>query len=81
MALNDKRLLVTFINDVQKVYDCHPILSLERFQLLGQDAFFKAVAVDPGGYSISWDDNIDMSEYELWTNGIEVEESAALSLH
>ena len=81
VALDDKRLLVTFVNDVQKVYDCHLILSLERFQLLGQDAFFKAVAVDPGGYGISWDDEMDLSEYELWTNGIEVEESAALSSH
>ena len=33
-ALDDKRLLVTFVNDVQKVYDCRPILTLERFQLL-----------------------------------------------
>ena len=80
-ALDDKRLLVTFVNDVQKVYDCRPILTLERFQLLKQDAFFTAVTVDPGGYGISWDDEMDLSEYELWTNGIEVKESAALSLH
>ncbi|MFN8497978.1 MAG: DUF2442 domain-containing protein [Anaerolineae bacterium] len=79
-ALDEKRLLVTFANGVQKVYDCHQILTQERFQLLKQDAFFKAVAVDPGGYGISWDDEMDLSEYELWTNGIEVEEGAALSL-
>ena len=81
VALDDKRLLVTFVNDVQKVYDCHPVLNLERFELLKQDAFFTAVTVDPGGYGISWDDEMDLSEYELWTNGIEVEESAALSSH
>ena len=79
-ALDDKRLLVTFANDVHKVYDCHQILTHERFQLLKQDAFFKAVAVDPGGYGISWDDEMDLSEYELWTNGIEVEEGEVLSL-
>lgn len=78
-VLDDKRLLVTFANDVQKVYDCHPILTHERFQMLQQDAFFKAVAVDPGGYGISWNDEMDLSEYELWTNGIEVEASAAMS--
>jgi hypothetical protein len=29
----------------------------------------EAVRVDPGGYGISWNDHIDLSEYELWTNG------------
>jgi hypothetical protein len=32
-------------------------------------AFFRAVRVDVGGYGISWSDSIDLSEYELWTNG------------
>jgi hypothetical protein len=32
-------------------------------------AFFNAVRVDPGGYGVSWSDDIDLSEYELWTNG------------
>ncbi len=44
-----KRLLVTFVNGVQKVYDCQGILQLDRFQLLRNEAFFKAVTVDPGG--------------------------------
>jgi len=25
-----------------------------------------------GGYGISWNDDIDLSEYELWTNGVEL---------
>lgn len=70
--LEDKHLLVTFDNGVQKVYDCHSILKLDRFQLLKHEAFFKAVKVDPGGYGISWDDEMDLSEYELWHNGTEV---------
>jgi hypothetical protein len=37
--------------------------------LLASPAFFNAVRVDPGGYGISWSDDIDLSEYELWTNG------------
>ncbi len=75
--LKEKRLLVTFVNGVQKIYDCQRILNLERFQLLKQEAFFKAATVDPGGYGISWDDETDLSEYELWNNGVEVEQSAA----
>ena len=74
--LAGRRLLVTFANGVQKVYDCQKILGLERFQLLRNEAFFKAVTVDPGGYGVSWNDDMDLSEYELWNNGFEVEPSA-----
>lgn len=74
IPLKERRLLVTFVNEVQKVYDCQRILNLERFRLLKHEAFFKAVTVDPGGYGVSWDDEIDLSEYELWNNGVEVEQ-------
>jgi len=68
----DKKLLVKFINGVEKIYDCAQILELDAFQLLHNEAFFKAVQVDPGGYGISWNDDIDSSEYELGTNGVEL---------
>ena len=42
---------------------------LGRFQLIHNDAFFKSVKVDSGGYGISWNDDVDLSEYELWVNG------------
>jgi hypothetical protein len=74
--LEGKRLLVTFVNGVQKVYDCQRILHLDRFRLLRQEAFFKAVTVDPGGYGVSWNDEMDLSEYELWNNGVEVDNAA-----
>ncbi len=71
--LKGKRLLVTFLNGVQKIYDCHAILQLDRFRLLENEAFFLAVTVDPGGYGVSWNDEMDLSEYELWNNGNEIE--------
>ncbi len=77
--LKDRHLLVTFANGVQKLYDCNSIMNLERFQFLKHEAFFKAVTVDPGGYGVSWDDEADLSEYELWNNGVEVEQSTAWS--
>lgn len=70
--LDGKRLLVTFNNAVRKIYDCTPLLKLERFGLLQTDAFFPTIQVDAGGYGISWNDEIDLSEYELWENGIEI---------
>jgi len=42
------------------------------FRILKSDPFFKTVKVDVGGYGISWNDGADVSEYELWTNGVEV---------
>jgi len=71
-ALENKRLLVKFVNGIEKVYDCTPLLGMEMFQILGNDAFFNSVRVDPGGYGVSWNDHADLSEYELWTNGVEV---------
>jgi hypothetical protein len=78
-ALENKKLLVKFVNGTEKVYDCGPLLRLERFRLLGNEAFFKAVRVDPGGYGISWNDEMDLSEYELWTNGVAAEVALASS--
>jgi hypothetical protein len=69
--LQERRLLVTFVNGIQKVYDCNKIMHLDRFQLFQNEAFFKMVTVDPGGYGVSWNDEMDLSEYELWNNGIE----------
>ena len=71
-ALDNKKLLVKFVNGVEKIYDCNPLLGLDMFEVLKNDAFFKAVKVDAGGYGISWNDDTDLSEYELWTNSVEV---------
>ena len=76
-ALENKKLLVKFVNDVEKIYDCNPLLSLDMFEVLKNDAFFKAVKVDSGGYGISWNDDADLSEYELWTNSVEIVKESA----
>lgn len=63
------QLIVHFTNGVQRIYDCEPLLCRPQFHLLMNPAFFRAVRVDTGGYGILWNDDIDLSEYELWTNG------------
>lgn len=72
IAQADRRLLVRFVNGVEKTYDCSQLLRIDRFDALKNEAFFKTVKVDPGGYGISWNDDIDLSEYELWINGKEL---------
>jgi hypothetical protein len=42
------------------------------FSPLRQPAFFKNFEIDSGGYAIVWNDEIDISEYELWQNGVSV---------
>lgn len=67
--LQDKKLLVTFQNEIKKIYDCSDLLSDKHFSLLSDDALFRLVKVDIGGYGISWNDEIDLSESELWLHG------------
>lgn len=67
--LEGKRLHVEFIDGTQKIYDCSQLLHMEQFGPIQNEVFFKTVKVDPGGYGVSWNDEIDLSEYELWTNG------------
>jgi hypothetical protein len=70
--LKDRQLLVTFANGTEKRYDCGQLFYLPQFQLIQNEAFFKTVKVDPGGYGISWNDELDLSEDELWLNGKEI---------
>jgi len=79
VALKEHKLLLTFHGGVQKIYDCSKIIQLDRFQLIRQEAFFKAVVVDPGGYGVSWSDEMDLSAYELWNNGVEVSGSMVVA--
>lgn len=68
-ATDDYKLIVTFENGVIKEYDMKQKLDKWPFELLKNKAYFRAVKVDAGGYGISWNSNIDLSEYELWNNG------------
>jgi len=69
--LDGKRLLVKFVNGVERIYDCNQLFHLEMFRSLRKEALFKSVKVDAGGYGVSWNDDVDLSEYELWVNGKE----------
>ena len=68
-VVGESELLVRFENGVEKAYDCQFLFARPEFHLLKVPAFFRAVRVDTGGYGISWNDDLDLSEYELWTNG------------
>lgn len=45
------------------------MLENPHFSNLKDKLLFSSVKVDVGGYGISWNDELDLSEYELWVKG------------
>ena len=69
--LADYRLLVHFQDGAQKHYDIKPLFkkwppftSLQTIKGL-----FPLVMVEPGGYAVSWNDDLDLACDELYFNG------------
>ena len=44
----------------------HPLFALCN------KAFFNTVHIANGGYGVIWNDDLDLSEFELWMKGVEV---------
>ena len=73
VPLSDMQLLVFFENGVIKKFDVKPIIKdYPEFEALKESALFQMVKVEPGGYGVSWNEDLDCSEGEIWKNGIEV---------
>lgn len=79
-SLDNYMLLVIFDNGIQKQYDFKKNFQYPVFESLRDEILFKQAKVEPGGYGISWNDELDMSEYELWQNGENVQSQHPLSL-
>jgi Protein of unknown function (DUF2442) len=73
-AVDNHTLIIEFTNQEVKQYDIRHLLDNPMFALLHQPAFFKSFQVEPGGYGIVWNEDLDLSEYELWKNGVPVAE-------
>jgi hypothetical protein len=71
-AIDDLTLIVEFSNQERKQYSIARLLDQPMFSPLRNPSFFKSFHVDDGGYGIVWNDEIDLSEYELWQNGTTV---------
>ncbi len=80
-ALENWKLSVLFVNQIQKIYDISTLFKEypDMFQPLKQNpSMFPLVSVDCGGCAIAWSDEIDIPECELWENGIEVPKKSAI---
>jgi len=67
--IDNYELIIEFSNLEYRQYDVKPLLEKEMFELLKNREFFNAVKIEQGGYAVSWNTDIDISEYELWSNG------------
>ncbi|ADE15608.1 hypothetical protein Nhal_2525 [Nitrosococcus halophilus Nc 4] len=68
-AINNHVLLIEFENHERRKYDITPLLEKEMFYPLKDSVLFKNVQIEKGGYAVYWNDEIDISEHELWVHG------------
>lgn len=69
-VLKNYFLKIFFDNGETKIYDFKPNFQYDFFSQLRDYSIFRKITVDVGGYGISWNDDCDLSEYELYTRGI-----------
>ena len=71
-VVDNLTLLVEFSNHDRKQYNIAKLLDKPMFQPLKNPAFFRSFRVDEGGYGIVWNEDVDLSEWEVWQNGVDV---------
>ena len=69
-AIDDRTLLVEFSNHETKKYNVSQLLKKPMFKPLENPGFFRNFSIELGGYGLVWNDEVDISEYELWENGV-----------
>jgi DNA-binding IscR family transcriptional regulator len=68
-AIDKNTLLISFNNGEKRLYNVSPLLKKKMFAPLSNATLFKSVRVEQGGYAVAWNNEIDISEYELWVHG------------
>lgn len=66
--LEDYKLLLTFENDEQKVFDVTPYLEVGKFSELKDDALFKSVHISFD--SIAWKNQLDLDPELLYSKSV-----------
>ena len=73
-ALPGYRLWAKFLDGREVIYDVSKLTAVNSVfgDLVRNPELFSQVRIDPGGYGISWNDDLDLEADELWKNGDEV---------
>lgn len=73
VPLLDLELLVFFEDGAVKKFDVKKLFEQwPEYRALENESLFKKIKVEAGGYGISWNEELDCSEGELYQNGIDV---------
>ena len=73
VPLENMQVLVFFENGKIKKFDVKPIIEkYPEFEALKNPELFNVLRVEPGGYGISWNEDLDCSEVELYEGGVDV---------
>ena len=76
--IDDHTLLIEFSQSEFKKYDISNLLNKEMFVPFQNPSFFKNFKIESGGYGLIWNEDIDISEYELWRNGVSLKDGETL---
>lgn len=77
-TLPNYRLFLIFDNGEIKIYSLSERLESPAFAPLKDEALFNTARLANGGYGVIWNDELDLSEYELWEKGVEVSKISEL---
>ncbi len=73
VPLLDLELLVFFEDGAVKKFDVKKLFEQwPEYRALENESLFKKIKVEAGGYGISWNEELDCSEGELYQNGVDV---------
>lgn len=73
VPLRDGILLVFFEDGKIKKFDTKSLIAdYPEFEALLNPDLFNLVHVEPGGYGVSWSEDLDCSEGELYENGVDI---------
>lgn len=62
-------LIIEFSNGEWKKYDCRQLFAeYPDYKILENPDVFNLVKTEPGGFGVSWNEDIDLPELELWEN-------------
>ena len=68
-APQEKLLIIKFSNGQTKKFNVESVSSRPKYNQLLNYSFLKNAKVDPSGYAIYWNDEVDLCENELWSKG------------
>lgn len=80
-VIGDRTLSIEFSDSEFKKYDISNLLNKPMFTPLKNPNFFKNFRIEAGGYGLVWNEDIDISEYELWKNGINLKDNENIGIN